>query len=137
MSATATWGAELVQIQAGTEVQKRQLIGESESFIAGKGRVFVHLTVASAAAESVTLVWKRTRTGAVSREVWRISMKVGKSPRWRTWARRTMREGDIGEWEVEVLDAVGASLGSTQFSVGPDDEAPRAVATPFEDERGC
>lgn len=141
MSASPSWGAELVEIAAGTGVEARQLQGRGTGFVAGEGRVFVHLTVASAASETVQLVWKRRALSGEIKTVWTVSLKVGASPRWRTWARRTLRPSDVGEWTVEVLSAEGEVLGSTRFSVTPavlipTAGAPRAELMP-EGDFGC
>lgn len=130
---TSSWAADLVEIKAGTAVNARVLEGESAHFVADGQRVFVHLTVASAVDDSVTMVWMRDGI-----TVWSFDLTVGRSPRWRTWARRTMKARDVGQWTVQVLDADGAVLGSTDFQMTPTDaSSPRAASEMPEEEFGC
>ena len=43
--------------------------------------------------------------------------KVGKSPRWRTWAVKTVRAKDAGAWTAEVRDGNGALLKVLDFTI--------------------
>jgi len=50
-------------------------------------------------------------------EQFRIDLKIGTSPTWRTWSRMTMSERKKGAWVVELLDEQGASLGGIPFQI--------------------
>jgi hypothetical protein len=123
----------VVDLAVGTGVHKRALQGQSEQFFARGQRLWAHVTVANAGPPThVTMVWKHL--GQVR---WRIELRVGESPSWRTWSRFTMNpRRDVGAWEVEVLDAAGRSLGVSQFTVQlPADE--RAQLPPGPYDFGC
>ena len=51
------------------------------------------------------------------KEQFRIDLKIGTSPTWRTWSRMTMSDRKKGAWVVEVLDETGASLGGIPFQI--------------------
>ncbi|MDP6944977.1 MAG: DUF2914 domain-containing protein, partial [Myxococcota bacterium] len=108
-------------------VSRRQPVRPSERFHVGQV-VWAWTAVANRGETApVTMLWRRD--GVVRS---RMTLEVGKSPRWRTWSRRTLRGHDVGAWQVEVLDAQGAILRTLSFEVAPrpvdlslwDDEVP-------------
>ncbi len=118
--AAPTEAVTVTALATGTGVAARQLQGERTHFAADGGKVWAHLTVANPGAPTtVTLVWARDGV-----ERWRIALDVGQSPRWRTWARRTVRARDQGVWSLTALDPAGVVLASTEFVV----EAPPGPA---------
>jgi hypothetical protein len=46
----------------------------------------------------------------------RIRLRVGASPRWRTWAYTALAK-EVGEWEAVVRDAKGEIIGTQTFTV--------------------
>lgn len=113
----------LTTFAAGTGVEHRALVGARARFAPDGDKVWVHATLDNAGpARTVTLVWALDGT-----EKWRITLDVGTSPRWRTWARRTIGARDGGVWMVTALDPAGAVLGSTQFIVGADADTASAA----------
>jgi hypothetical protein len=121
-------GLEVLSLASGTGVQSRRLVGETARFDTDADRVWVHAVVRNLGAPTqVTLVWSLEGV-----EHWRVTLDVGTSPRWRTWARRRISMRHVGEWTVTAYDATGEVLGSTGFLV----ESPVAVLA-HEDEPGC
>lgn len=103
----------LVDVGAGIDVEKRALQGRAEHFTAELDRIYVHATLANTGApQTVYMVWRHE--GA---ERWRIPLEVGRSKRWRTWSRKRIDEREAGRWQVDVVDAGGAVLGSARFVV--------------------
>lgn len=74
------------------------------------GRVYAHLELLykgeAGTTCTVTTVWKRNGV-----EQHRYTLKVGRSPAWRTWSYLTAARGRAGTWSVAVLDAAGTLLG--------------------------
>ena len=66
----------------------------------------------SGEAQPATMIWYRD--GEVRS---RLTLDIGKSPRWRTWSRRTMRSSDVGSWQVEVHDQHGEIIHTLRFDV--------------------
>jgi hypothetical protein len=127
----------LRSIAAGTDVKARRLIGEADSFTATGAPVWVHVAVNNPGEEStVTMVWSLE-----DEVVWQMDLKVGTSPRWRTWTRMRMPLSRTGQWRVEVQDPAGNVLGDVQFDVSGGqprgEDAPAETAAIFDDEEGC
>jgi len=95
------------EVKAGTGVEKRVIVGESNTFPAGT-TVWVWSQVTGAEG-SIKHVWKRD--GQVA---WTATLNVG-SKKWSTQSRRTIPKA--GAWEVEVQTADGASIGTVAFTV--------------------
>jgi len=78
-------------------------------------RVYVHLTALNKGpARTLTLTW--TRNG---RRFHRVTLHVGRSPAWRTWAYITADKGKAGVWSVAVHDQDGTLLGEQFLILGP------------------
>lgn len=93
-----------------TKVEDREAVDTSSSFSAGD-KVTVWLSVKNPKQErKVNLVFYRNDA-----EAGNIELDVGKSYRWRTWARRTV--GSAGDWKVDVQDEDGNSLETLEFTV--------------------
>jgi hypothetical protein len=95
------------EVKAGTNVEKREVVGESATFPAGT-TVWVWSKITDGEG-SVKHVWKRE-----GQEVWTATLKVG-SKSWSTQSRRTIPKA--GAWEVEVQTADGAKIGTVAFTV--------------------
>jgi hypothetical protein len=54
-----------------------------------------------------------------------IVLRVGESPRWRTWAY-TRQADEPGKWQVIVRDGKGKELSRGDFEVLPEADAPAA-----------
>jgi len=60
----------------------------------------------------VTITWRKG--DKVSFE---FKMRVGKSPHWRTWARKKIRKSDAGQWYADIRDENGVLLVSMPFVI--------------------
>jgi hypothetical protein len=124
----------VVDLAIGAGVHQRTLQGQAERFPARGQRLWGHVTLANSGPPTfVTMVWKHE-----GKARWRIDLRVGESPAWRTWSRYTMKPlRDLGHWEVEVLDATGRSLAVTQFIVAPLTDGGQAMHVGPFDDPGC
>ncbi|MCB9786555.1 MAG: DUF2914 domain-containing protein [Deltaproteobacteria bacterium] len=62
---------------------------------------------------TVTHVWSWN-----DREVARVELEVGRSPKWRTWSRQRLQPDQSGRWSCEVLAPDGRRLGLARVTVG-------------------
>lgn len=96
-----------------TAVEAREPTGIASAFAAGTGEVYAWFQLENPGPPTaVTLTW--LRDGEARAEV---SLEVGTSPRWRTWARRRLAPTDAGAWTAELRDGSGALLDSLRFTV--------------------
>ena len=95
------------EIKAGTGVEKREIVGEAQTFPAGT-TVWIWSRITEGE-PSIKHVWKRD-----GQEVWTATLKIG-SKRWATQSRRAIPKA--GSWEVDVQTAEGKSLGTIAFKV--------------------
>ncbi|MEZ4268445.1 MAG: DUF2914 domain-containing protein [Myxococcota bacterium] len=101
----------------GTGVEAREPTGVAAAFTAGADQVYAWFQVENAGPPTtVTLTWLRDGEARAS-----VSLEVGTSPRWRTWARRRLAPTDAGEWTAELRDASGALLQTLNFAVSAPD----------------
>lgn len=123
----------VVSIAAGTGVEDRRLVGEGTRFEADGSHVWVHVAIANRGAPSaITMVWFLE-----DEEIWQMDLKVGKSPRWRTWSRSKMGLHRTGQWRVEVRDPSGAVIGETRFDVDGGDTIDQQALLLFGEDEGC
>jgi hypothetical protein len=96
------------ELKAGTGIdkKKREVVGEAESFSAG--RVWVWSSITGAKGTTVKHVWKRG-----DKVLWEKTFEA-KSNRYRTWTRRNVK---AGEYTVEVQTEDGAVLGTITITV--------------------
>jgi hypothetical protein len=62
---------------------------------------------------TVTHVWTWN-----DREMARVELEVGKSPKWRTWSRQRLQPDQAGRWSCDVLGPDGSRLGIARVTVG-------------------
>jgi hypothetical protein len=62
---------------------------------------------------TITHVWTWN-----DREMARVELEVGKSPKWRTWSRQRLQPEQTGRWACEVLGPDGRRLGLARVTVG-------------------
>jgi len=99
------------ELKIGTGVEKMEIQGEAAEFkVAAGSRVFVWAKVMGAADTTVTFVF--TKGDKTSKQ----ELKVPRSP-YRTFAYRTFRKGDEGEWTVKLMGDQAAELGVATFKV--------------------
>jgi hypothetical protein len=119
----------IVNAQVARSVAHRKPIGVSGSFEVGE-KVWAWVAVKNRGdAAEVTMIWRRDGTIRS-----RMTLDVGKSPRWRTWSRRTLRRSDVGTWTVDVLGPDGFILDSMSFEVTP---RPTEVTVHDGEVQGC
>lgn len=93
-------------------VENREPVGAADKFPAATEKVFVFVELKEIAADTeVAVVWYHGDT-----EVGRTALAVRQGARWRTHAYKTLH-ARTGAWRVELLDAGGAKLGETSFTV--------------------
>jgi hypothetical protein len=107
-------------------VEAREPIGAAASFsLAEVERLYAFVEVHNAdVAESEIFVTFEPERGAACGHV---KLRVGATPRWRTWAY-TRGVRSPGKWTAVVRNGEGELLAQTTFVVQP--AAPAAVATP-------
>lgn len=114
IAVTALMGqdAPSAEVKVGTGVEKMALQGEAAAFkVAANTKLFVWTSVKGAADSAITVSFEKDGKQAFKQE-----LKVARSP-YRTWAYRTFRAGDAGQWTAKVLDAEGKALGEAAFTV--------------------
>jgi hypothetical protein len=97
------------------DVDKREPVRPSESFVRGQTDqivAFVDVRNPESANSAVDVIFVRPD----GRERAAIRLRVGESPRWRTWAI-TRLATEAGQWGVVVRDAKGKELARTTFEV--------------------
>ncbi len=114
----------VTRLSTGDRVAGKALHGEAQAFAPGQ-TVFAHVQLSNdRAGEFVRVVW--LHAGEIRK---RSRLKIGKSPRWRTWSKRPMKRVDTGSWRVDVTDREGALLASHTFEVrAPEVEPPTTTA---------
>ena len=96
----------ITEAKLGTDVQDRNLAGESSTF-SKDSKVYFWIKT-SGGTGSITVTWKH---GSNSRNT---SLNIGGSP-WRTWAYATASAS--GEWTVTATDDKGTVLKEMKFTV--------------------
>lgn len=105
-------GFTIIRLVIAEDVEDREPVGISESFLSTRERVYCFLEAGDIEADTeITFVWYYDEA---ERE--RISLPITKGPRWRTFAYKTI-EGLRGYWKVEVQDSDGAVLKTITFTV--------------------
>ena len=99
------------EIQVGTGVENREIVGAADSFASSVGKVFCLSRVTGASGATVKHVWLRNGTEMAS-----VDLSVGGSP-WRTWSSKTIPASWTGDWEVRVVDGNGTTIASKTFKV--------------------
>ncbi|HNR40038.1 MAG TPA: DUF2914 domain-containing protein [Acidobacteriota bacterium] len=95
-----------------TGVENREPVGAADTFPAATEKVFAFVELKDIAADTeITIVWHHG-----DNEVGRTVLAAKQGARWRTHAYKTLHNR-TGDWRVEVLDAGGAKLGDTSFTV--------------------
>lgn len=96
-------------------VKDREPVDPASTFAKSDGKriyAFVEVGNKDLSASEITVSFK-PKNGA---ERGRIELRVGASPRWRTWAYTELAQ-DVGEWEAIVRDARGDIIGKQSFAV--------------------
>ena len=100
----------IVDAKAAGGVKEREPVDVSESFSVDD-KVTIWMAVRNPKGKSkVKVVWFKDDV-----ELNTVDINVGKSWRWRTWARRTVPR--TGDWKVEIRDEDGNTLETVEFAV--------------------
>ena len=105
---------ELVKLQLTSNVEEREPVDEIERAKAGE-HVWAYLEVANGSdvGRCVSVVF---RVDGGKRAA--LTLDVGPSPRWRTWAKNRMVEADAGKTlEIEVRDDQGRVLDTRRLRI--------------------
>jgi len=95
-----------------SDVQDREPVGISDSFVATDERVYAFLEARDITAPTtVNVVWYYE--GAEQR---RTPLNLGRSSRWRTYSYKNLY-GMTGNWRVDLVDASGNVVSSAKFTV--------------------
>lgn len=96
-------------------VDRREPVQPATSFAMSQGkRIYAFVEVGNRGnTASEVFVSFKPKAG---KDMGRIRLRVGASPRWRTWAY-TELANDVGEWEATVRNARGDVIGTQTFVV--------------------
>lgn len=114
ISASSDASLTLLDLAIATAVVDREPEGASNSFDSTPP-LFLCYSSFDQRNESATVthVWTWN-----DREMARVELDVGKSPKWRTWSRQRLQPDQAGRWSCEVLGPDGARLGIARVTVG-------------------
>ena len=110
-TAQATAPSLSAEIQVGTGIENRDIVGSADSFASSVGKVFCWSRITGASGATVKHVWLRN-----SAEVSSVDLNIGGTP-WRTWSSKTIPASWTGDWEVRVVDGNGTTIASKTFKV--------------------
>lgn len=110
---TKTEEFKLIQLVFARQLQGRTPAEVSPRIAADGARVYAHAQFANTGdPRTVTMSWQRD--GRVRH---RFSLKVGRSPSWRTWSYLNAVPHNRGTWTVTLHDE-DVLLGSAELSIG-------------------
>ena len=108
----------------GTEVVERELQGRAERFEEGTDVWFWTVVVGAEPGDGLLHVWLQGGEERAS-----VELGVDGSP-WRTYSRKTLHPGSVGNWTVEARDRAGRVLARQSFEC----ESPPTMPTTSEPE---
>jgi len=107
-------GLQVAEYGVGTSVEARELKGEATSFAEGASVVFWTNVVGGQAGDRIQHVWihdgKETSIG----------LSIGGN-RWRTYSKKRLHPGLVGNWAVEARSSDGRVLARQEFTCSPAD----------------
>jgi hypothetical protein len=101
-------------------VKDREPVGEGAVFSSRDERIYAFVEVGNPSRSEAEIFVSFVREGGA--EGGRIPLRVGPSPRWRTWAF-TRRIDEPGRWHAIVRDGLGREIGRAGFEVRHESEA--------------
>jgi hypothetical protein len=109
-AATARKGS--AQLQLGTGLENKEIVGAAEKFeIAPDTKIWAWVKVTGSAGSGVKIAFVRGEKTVYEKE-----LSIPSSP-YRTNAFKTFRKGDGGEWSVVVTGADGSELARAKAEV--------------------
>jgi len=101
-----------VEARLGTGLEEREIIGEAYNFPSSIGRVYCWTLVLGAEEPAEIMhVWYYGE-----KKMAEVKLAI-KSQRYRTWSCKTILPEWVGDWRVEVVDAMGNLLKCISFEV--------------------
>ena len=91
----------------------RELKGKSDRFEEGSQVVFLTRVIGGEEGDRIRHVWIRDKEEVVS-----VGLTLGGS-HWRTYSRKTMHPGSVGDWVVEARDDADRVLARAEFTCVP------------------
>lgn len=118
--AGSVWAADIIVDESaiGTSIDNRSPAGVATQFPADVGKVVAFTKIRGAESSTVTHRW--VHAGKTMLEV---KLSIGGSP-WRVWSEKNIRQGQEGDWKVEVIDADGKVVKTIDFKVGGSSKQP-------------
>lgn len=101
-------------------VKDREPVGAGDSFTVSDDRIYAFVEIGNAERAPSQIFVSFVREG--ERERGRIPLRIGASPRWRTWAYTRLVD-QPGTWQAIVRDARGREIGRADFEVTADQTA--------------
>ena len=93
------------------------------------GKIYTHTAISSEQADTIYHVYKFE-----GKEIARVGLYVGESPRWRTWSSKRLDPIWVGDWAVEIQSGTGDILAAKHFTVvhSPAGKEVDTIAVPGE-----
>ncbi len=102
--------APAAEVQVGTAIENRALVGAAEAFPVGTQKLFCFSRVSNAEGSEVEHVWYKGDT-----EMGRVKLTIGGSP-WRTHSSKNLGEDAAGDWRCDVMHD-GKTIQTARFKV--------------------
>ena len=94
-----------------TSIENRKPVGVSSRFDTSVDMLWAYVGIKNPTEDShITMVWKLE-----GRTMSKVKLKVGKSSNWRTWSSKKIKDNNIGNWSVDVVDPSGVVLETMTF----------------------
>jgi len=102
-----------IELKVGTNVENREVVGESAAFGPEVPKIVAWTRVSGANQPvQITHIWKRD-----GKTVATVPLNI-QSASYRTFSRRTVA-GEPGAWSVDVIDPIGKVVARKEFTVEP------------------
>jgi hypothetical protein len=111
----------------GSAVVERELQGRAEKFDEGSDVWFWTLVVGAGSGDGVLHVWMQDGEERAS-----VELGVDGSP-WRTFSKKTLHPGSVGNWTVEARSTEGHVLARQSFACESSPVSPAPAGTPEAD----
>lgn len=103
---------EITDSALSVEIEDRMPVARATAF-SGVGTIIQAWIEAKSEIDTeVTITWRKE-----DKVAFEFQMRVGKSPHWRTWARKKIGKKDAGQWHADIKDANGTLLVSLPFTI--------------------
>jgi len=103
---------EITDSALSVEIEDRMPVARATTFSGVGTLIQAWIEAKSEIDTEVTITWRKE-----DKVAFEFQMSVGKSPHWRTWARKRIGKKDAGQWYADIKDANGTLLVSLPFTV--------------------